>query len=72
MRTTKSKSTDPHESPTAWFCVLEVARKRGDHEQEQRALRELERLGVHVSFGARGAAGTGIRLGPRPTEVRNG
>ena len=50
MRTTKSQSTDPNESPTAWFCLLEVARQRQDWERAQRALRELERLGVHVSF----------------------
>lgn len=40
----------PEESPAAWFAVLERARGKGDRDLEARALRELRRLGVSVSF----------------------
>lgn len=36
------------DSPTAWFCALEVAHQRGDYEAAAEALRQLRRLGVEV------------------------
>jgi hypothetical protein len=44
------KQTNPTNSPAAWFCVLEIARKRGDFEQAAQATRELKRLGVDVKY----------------------
>lgn len=38
------------DSPTAWFAVLERALRTGDSDLAARAKRELERLGVTVSF----------------------
>ena len=38
------------QSPTAWFAVLESARRKGDIALSHRALAELERLGVKVQF----------------------
>jgi len=65
MSTKKSHSDcDPHESPAAWFVVLEIARKKGDTERAAQALRELRRLGVHVSYGT--------RVPPIPQGVRHG
>ena len=42
---------DYHDSPTAWFVVLEQAREAGDFERAARAQRELRRLGVEVRYG---------------------
>lgn len=39
---------EPHDSPTAWFCALERARRTRDAALELRALQELTRLGVLV------------------------
>ena len=36
--------------PTYWFAVLEIARERGDFERASEAKRQLERLGVRVSY----------------------
>jgi hypothetical protein len=47
----------PEDSPTAWFAVLERARQTNDFELAERAHRELERLGVKVTYGPH-AAGT--------------
>ena len=41
---------DPREVPTAWFAVLEDARRNGDREREREARRNLKRLGVKVTF----------------------
>jgi hypothetical protein len=38
------------DQPTYWFAVLEIARERDDFEQAAEAKRNLERLGVHVSY----------------------
>jgi hypothetical protein len=37
-------------SPVYWFVVLEQAKQDFDFERAARALRELERLGVRVSY----------------------
>lgn len=38
------------DSPTAWFAALERARLSGDTRLERLAIRQLERLGVSVTF----------------------
>ena len=38
------------DSPTAWFAVLEVARREQDFERAAEAVRQLKRLGVIVRF----------------------
>jgi hypothetical protein len=43
------------DSPTAWFCMLETARNKGNFERAAEAVRELKRLGVTVKF--RGSTG---------------
>lgn len=43
-------STNPNDSPVAWFATLERARLDGNHERAAHALRELRRLGVTVRF----------------------
>ena len=40
----------PEDSPAAWFAVLERARQTNDFELAVRARRELERLGVKVTY----------------------
>ncbi len=37
-------------SPTAWFVMLETARKKGDAEAERHALQKLHALGVTVVY----------------------
>jgi hypothetical protein len=48
------KARPPHrvaaEQPAYWFCVMEAAKECGDFELAARAKRELERLGVLVTF----------------------
>jgi hypothetical protein len=44
------------DSPTAWFCVLEAAKRKGDRELANRAERELARLGVKVKYIGREVA----------------
>ena len=39
------------DSPTAWFAMLEHARRVGDFKAAAEAQRQLERLGVRVRFG---------------------
>ncbi len=46
-------SSAPEDSATAWVAVLERARSAGDFELMQRANRELERLGVKITFDER-------------------
>jgi hypothetical protein len=41
------------DSPTAWFCLLEVSQNKGDFERAAEAVRELKRLGVVVKFRGR-------------------
>jgi hypothetical protein len=49
----KSKGEDaPADSPTAWFAVLERARRTNDYALAAQAQRELVRLGVVVKFPA--------------------
>lgn len=38
------------DSPTAWFVALETARRANDFEAAAAARRELERLGVKVTY----------------------
>jgi hypothetical protein len=48
---------DCRDTPTYWFAILEMARKRGDAETATQAERELARLGVDVTFrNQRGAS----------------
>jgi hypothetical protein len=51
---------DANESPTYWFAVLEIARERGDFEQAAEAKRQLERLGVRVSYRPQRKARKGV------------
>jgi hypothetical protein len=54
MATDRDQTTrDPRDVPAGWFAVLECARERGNSQREQEAIRELERLGVRVSFAKR-------------------
>jgi hypothetical protein len=39
------------DQPIYWFCILEDAMDRGDHQAAAEAQRELARLGVRVAFG---------------------
>jgi len=50
MMAASAEKFDPADSPTAWFAVLEAARRRGDHARAKRADDELRRLGVRVEF----------------------
>ena len=38
------------QEPTAWFVMLEIARREGDTEGERKALRKLQELGVLVAY----------------------
>jgi hypothetical protein len=40
------------DSPAYWFCVMESAKASGDFDLAARAKRELERLGVQVTYRA--------------------
>jgi hypothetical protein len=46
----RSQKIDPTESPTCWFAILEGALRKEDYELAAKAKRELQRLGVQVSF----------------------
>jgi len=46
----KVQQIDVENSPTAWFCQLELARDRGDFDVAANAVRKLKRLGVVVRF----------------------
>ncbi len=46
----KRKKFDYHNSPTAWFSMLEGAINKGDFECAAQAVRELKRLGVTVKY----------------------
>ncbi len=47
----RESSERAENSPVAWFAVLEEARARNDQRGIDRAVRELKRLGVAVTFG---------------------
>jgi len=47
---TRQQITDYRNSPVAWFCELEISRKKNDFERAAEAVRELNRLGVAVKF----------------------
>lgn len=46
----KKRQDAASSSATAWFAVLERARRTDDYDLAARAQRELKRLGVHVKF----------------------
>ncbi len=48
--TRNPQQIDAVDSPTAWFAVLERARRTNDAELARRAQRELRRLAVVVMF----------------------
>lgn len=58
----QSRRDEAIDSPTAWFAVLERARRTEDYELAARAKRELDRLGVSVKFHRRDSK-RGERLG---------
>jgi hypothetical protein len=41
---------DPRDVATAWFALLEKSREKGDTDREDEARRNLERLGVTVTY----------------------
>lgn len=41
---------DYHDQPVYWLVTLELARERGDFETAAFAKRELERLGIRVTY----------------------
>jgi len=47
---TKNNQSTVNDWPAYWFVALERAIESGDFEQEEQAKRELERLGVEVTF----------------------
>lgn len=49
----KTKKPDYEKQPIYWFCLLDQARKRGNHEAAERALRELDRLGIVIGLRTR-------------------
>jgi hypothetical protein len=51
MATATSDREKPENCATAWFAALERARIAGNARLESRAISELLRLGVHVTFG---------------------
>lgn len=57
MQKPKQKKIDFQDSPVIWFTILEAARKQGNFTQAAKAQKELERLGVQVSFSTEGKDG---------------
>ena len=47
---TGKKQVDYENSPTAWFCTLEIARKKKDCRLIAKADGQLRNLGVFVRF----------------------
>jgi len=45
-------NTKPTDDPLAWMLTMEMARQRGDFPAAQAAKRELDRLGVRVTYRA--------------------
>ena len=56
-RRAKDDPRRPEDSPVAWFVVLDRARQVHDFERAVQAQRELERLGVKVTYKATRAQG---------------
>jgi hypothetical protein len=48
-----SEQRDHRDEPTYWFAVLEIARQLGDFDQAAEANRQLQRLGVRVTYKRR-------------------
>lgn len=46
----KDDGRRPEDCPAAWFVVLERARRTNDFDLAAQARRELERLGVKVTY----------------------
>lgn len=55
----KDEASRPEDYPVAWFVVLERARRTNNFELAARARRELERLGVKVTYRAQPPKGGG-------------
>ncbi len=49
-RRAKDDARRPEDCPAAWFVMLERARRNNDFELAAQARRELERLGVKVTY----------------------
>ena len=45
-----NESRGHQNAPVYWFALMEIARERGNFEQAAEAKRELQRLGVRVSY----------------------
>ncbi len=45
-----STEAEVRDSPIYWFVVLEAARTRGDFDTAATAKRELDRLGIRLSY----------------------
>lgn len=54
FRSNSMNTANCFDSPTAWFVLLERARRCRDQDLERWALAELRRLGVKVEFGKAG------------------
>ena len=54
MQKPKQKKIDFQDSAVVWFTILETARKQGNFTQAAKAQKELERLGVQISFNTEG------------------
>ena len=50
MAVCKAKKTDAHNSPVAWFVMLERARACNNFALAAQALQELARLGVIIKY----------------------
>lgn len=53
MKRGKKRSPDPKDHPVYWFAVLDQAIESADQQRAEEARRELERLGVKVTFRRR-------------------
>jgi hypothetical protein len=59
MFTKRTESKRDHrQEPTYWFAVMEIARERGDLDGAAEAKRQLQRLGVSVSYNRPQRAGS--------------
>lgn len=48
MNETSAPDTAVRDSIVYWACIREIAHKRGDHQRETQAVRQLRRLGVTI------------------------
>ena len=53
--------SQPTESPTYWFAILDRARERNDYEKAAEAIRQLRRHGVNVTFAPQSQGGAPCR-----------